>query len=271
MARMNEVSMNYHQTQNEERAMSGDHHDEHSALSTTNDVPADDGFADAASDAQGRVIRGQLLKFADGRWTVGKEGTPAEDGMQLIVLSMAQAWTRLKRGEPPQYLWRQPRKKLCERETLPDLDERDWEPGLDGKPQDPWRNTTYVWLATRNGELFTFANASWRARTGAVELADTIQNMRFAQPNARAVVVLSSMPRKDRYGVKPGPVFKIIDWVLSNSGGEPRLASKETAEPMKQIESPKIIAVPQPPQQQEEPPPPSSPDDYCFHDDALPF
>jgi hypothetical protein len=261
MSKMNALA--HQQQQNEETQTMSDDNNE---LTVMNEMPtADDGFADAASDAQERVIRGQLLKFADGRWKVGNEGIPVDDGMQLIVLSVAQAWVRLRKGEKPQYVWRQPGGKLPSRETLSDRDEREWEPGLDGRAQDPWRDTRFVWFTTHNGALFTFTNASWRGRTGVVELADQIQNMRHAQPNARAVVELDSTPRKDRFGIKPGPVFHIVDWALANNGGQ-HLASQESAKPVRQIEPPKKTTQP------EEPPTPS-PEDYQRGNlnDSIPF
>ena len=44
---------------------------------------ADDGWNDAAQEAGERTIRGTLLKFADWRWTAGKENTPVEAGTEV--------------------------------------------------------------------------------------------------------------------------------------------------------------------------------------------
>jgi len=35
-------------------------------------LPASDGWSDAAAEAGERMIRGRLLKFADWRWNAGK-------------------------------------------------------------------------------------------------------------------------------------------------------------------------------------------------------
>ena len=48
---------------------------DHQSLIEQQHIPADDGWDDAAGEASERTIRGQLLKFADWRWTVGKEAT----------------------------------------------------------------------------------------------------------------------------------------------------------------------------------------------------
>jgi hypothetical protein len=62
--------------------------------------PATDGWSDAAAEAAERTIRGQLLKFADRRWTVGKEATAIQDGTKLIALATAAMWVRWEDGKP---------------------------------------------------------------------------------------------------------------------------------------------------------------------------
>ena len=67
---------------------------------TAQNYPADDGWDDAADEASERMIKGQLLKFADWRWTVGKEGTHVPDGTRLVALATAAAWVRWEGGKP---------------------------------------------------------------------------------------------------------------------------------------------------------------------------
>ena len=62
--------------------------------------PATDGWDDAAAEAAERTIRGQLLKFADWRWTVGKEATPIQDGTKLVALATSAMWVRWEDGKP---------------------------------------------------------------------------------------------------------------------------------------------------------------------------
>jgi hypothetical protein len=62
--------------------------------------PANDGWNDAAQEAGERTIRGTLLKFADWRWTAGKEATPIEDGTKLVALATAAMWVRWENGKP---------------------------------------------------------------------------------------------------------------------------------------------------------------------------
>src|SRR5580704_2389434 len=51
-------------------------------------VPADDGWDDAAGEASERMIRGHLLKFADWRWTLGKEATPIDNRRKDVALPL---------------------------------------------------------------------------------------------------------------------------------------------------------------------------------------
>jgi hypothetical protein len=59
-----------------------------------------DGWDDAAAEANERVLKGALLRFADRMWTTGTSGTPVEDGTQLIALATAAMWVRWANGKP---------------------------------------------------------------------------------------------------------------------------------------------------------------------------
>jgi hypothetical protein len=112
---------------------------------------------DAAAESTERVIKGPLLKFANGNWSRGKEGTNIEEGTKLVALDTAAAWVKWSDGRPVEYRLRQLGHRLPERKDLGDLDERNWEMGLDGKPKDPWQNTRFVYLIDPvSAEAFTF-------------------------------------------------------------------------------------------------------------------
>ena len=74
--------------------------------------PATNGWDDAAAEAAERTIRGQLLKFADWRWTVGKEATPIQEGTKLIALATSAMWVRWEDGKPVEYYARA-RRLVC--------------------------------------------------------------------------------------------------------------------------------------------------------------
>jgi hypothetical protein len=77
-----------------------------------------DGWADAAADGESRVLKGTLLKFADGCWTSGREGSEVPKGTQLLALATAMAWVKWHGGKPVDYRVRQAGQKTLERETL---------------------------------------------------------------------------------------------------------------------------------------------------------
>ena len=131
--------------------------------------PATDGWDDAAAEAAERTIRGQLLKFADWRWTVGKEATPIQDGTKLVALATLAMWVRWEDGKPAGYRMREPGRRLPDREELGYDDESKWE-SPNGEPQDPWRNTRLVYLVDpQTAEAYTFSTSSWGGRGAVTE------------------------------------------------------------------------------------------------------
>jgi hypothetical protein len=119
-------------------------------------VPAaNDGWNDAAQEAAERTIRGTLLKFADWRWTAGKEATEIAIGTKLVALATTAGWVRWEDSKPAEYRMRQPGRRLPEREELGYDDQDDWEEGPSGDPKDPWQNTRWVYLVDpQTAEMF---------------------------------------------------------------------------------------------------------------------
>jgi hypothetical protein len=185
---------------------------------TPQSYPADDGWGDAADEASSRMIRGSLLKFADWRWTTGKEGTHVPDGTTLVAIATAAAWVRWQGGKPVETRVRRPGERLPERETLGFTDESEWEAGSDGDPQDPWQSTRYIYFVNPQAEAFTFSTSSWGGREAAVDLADTIARMRRVHPDAVPIVELRAREWPTKYGRKSKPFFKITGW--KTAGGE---------------------------------------------------
>jgi hypothetical protein len=183
-------------------------------------VTTDDGWNDAAVEANERVLRGTLLKFSDWNWTRGKEASPIEKGTKLVAIGTAAAWARWACGKPVEYRMRQSGKPLSDREELGSLDTGSWEVGPDGKtPRDPWQSTRLVYLVDPDtAEAFTFSTSSWDGREAVINLGDSIARMRSAHPKALPVVALEAAPMATKYGRKSKPVFKIVDWKAVGSG-----------------------------------------------------
>ncbi len=189
-------------------------------------APTDDGWPEAAAEASERIIRGTLLKFSDRTWSTGKEGTPVPEGRQLVALSTAAAWVKWADGKPVEYRMRLAGRSLPEREELGDLDRKQWEPGPDGTPRDPWQSTRFVYLVDpETAEAFTFSTSSWGGRGAVVDLADQIARMRFAHPGAVPVVELTYAPMTTRFGRKWRPLLKVMSW--KNTGEQARPAIED--------------------------------------------
>jgi hypothetical protein len=193
-------------------------------------VSGNDGWGDVAAESGERVLRGDLLKFSDGTWLVGRESIPVEKDRKLVAVGCASAWVRWAGGKPDKYIVRQPGAASPEREDLGDSDETKWEPGPDNRPRDPWMSTRYVYLVDpHDASAYTFSTSSWGGRGAVIDLADAIQRYRAARPGASPVVLLEAAAMKTKYGVKRRPVLKIIDWVggdiPESSGTTPRLVS----------------------------------------------
>ena len=181
--------------------------------------PATDGWNDAAAEAGERQIRGQLLKFADWRWTAGKEAAEVATGTRLVALATSAMWVRWEDGKPAEYRMREPGRRLPDRDELGHLDESLWEEGPGGgEPQDPWRNTRLVYLVDpRTAEAFTFSTASWGGRSAVTDLGDQIVRMRSVHPDAVPIVELRSAEMPTKYGRKSKPLFKIVSWKMADA------------------------------------------------------
>jgi hypothetical protein len=181
-------------------------------------MPANDGWGDAAAEASERMIRGTLLKFADWRWTTGKEATPVADGTKLVALATVAMWVRWESGKPAEYRMRESGRRLPDREELGHNDESQWDKDLSGEPQDPWRNTRLVYLVhPLTAEAFTFSTSSWGGRGAVSDLGDQIARMRSVHADAVPIVELRAAEMPTKYGRKSKPVFKIVEWKTADA------------------------------------------------------
>jgi hypothetical protein len=205
-------------------------------------IPAGDGWGDAAAEASERTIRGQLLKFADWRWTVGKEGTVVKEGTRLVALATVAMWVRWENGKPVEQLVRRPGERLIERNKLSHTNEDEWPIGPGDEPQDPWQNTRLIYFVDPDtAEAFTFSTSSYGGRGAVIELGDTIERMRHAHPDAAPIVELRAVEMPTKHGKKSKPFFKIVGWKNAIGGGA------KTATPVRQAPAKMIIESGPPP------------------------
>jgi hypothetical protein len=181
-------------------------------------VPADDdGWAEEANSGD-RLLKGNLLRFADRQWTFGRDARPMLAKAQLVALKVTTAWVRWSGKKPAgDVRVRIPGQPFPVREELGYTDETQWELRPDGSPADPWQLTKHVYLVNiKSGELFTYVTTSGGGFGAIADLADQVQFMRAARPGAVPVLEPDSADMETRYGRKSRPVLRIVGW----RGGE---------------------------------------------------
>ncbi len=193
------------------------------------DVPAtindhDDGYAAAAVEADRHLIKGQIIKFVDGKWTLNKQ--PIAKEAQYIPIKLTMCWVRWENNRPAEHVWPRSSGFLPSREALSKADEVDWPIGLDDKPKDPWQNTRLIYLTDlQTAETHTFTNSTAGIRHCYSSLARAVATMRKAHPLALPIVELDAVPMKTKIGTKLRPHLKIVSW--------------------KQVSSPEVIEPPE--------------------------
>jgi hypothetical protein len=187
-----------------------------------------DGF-DVAENHGGDMIRGKLVRFRGDydRFFVGK-GTATQLPSELTLLAhdMVTCWTGWRNGKPEHRVTR-PGQRHPSRDELGDLDENQWEPGPDGRPADPWKDSRYIYLINPSTlEQLTLVLDSYGGRRAAGELKDMIRNVRGVRPGALPMVRLGSEDMPTKFGIKRKPRFVVVDWRQTGPGARPQLAAR---------------------------------------------
>jgi hypothetical protein len=170
-----------------------------------------DGFA-VQENTSTTMIVGKMLKYIDGRYTVDKTETmPANT--TLVAVGTITAWVHWENSKPIEHRITQPGQSHPYRDELPDQDEKNWPPGMNDEPSDPWRDTRYLHLIDpQTGADYTFVTDSFGGRRAVGDLKSQIANVRSVHPEAVPLVQLATTTMKTRFGQKPRPEFKIVGW-----------------------------------------------------------
>jgi hypothetical protein len=189
-------------------------------ITTVSIIPTgNDGFAVQEKRTTGLIL-GRMLKFQEGRWRIEKEDFHPGNS-HFAANGMATCWVKWQERRPVEHLVTQDGQRHPDREELGDLDQRRWEPGLNGEPADPWRDTRYLHLVDkRTGAELTFITDSFGGLRAVGDLRSQIANVRCAHPGARAVVQLGSAQWKTKFGLKLRPQFHVVDWLQGPVSGE---------------------------------------------------
>jgi hypothetical protein len=116
-----------------------------------------------------------------------------------------------------------PGQPLPDRAELGDTDQTLWSLGLNGKPEDPWKQYAKLILgAMANGEQISFGMTAITARISAGQLArDIVWGRQARGNNAIAVIEIQTRSVPTKYGRTIAPDFPIVDWIVGN-GSEPK-------------------------------------------------
>lgn len=165
-------------------------------------------------------IIGQLLKFAKGDWSVGRDSTPIEIGTKLAASmdSFQIGWIKWGGNKVQDELMGQsiPPKRA----TLGDLDESEWELNADGSPRDPWQFTNRLVLKLPGehyhpDDAFTFYTSSQGGIRTCGELAAAYGNRLALDDTCNPIVELgvdSYMHPNKSFGRIKIPKFTIVAW-----------------------------------------------------------
>lgn len=168
---------------------------------------------------------GQRLKFSKGDWLFGPNSSELKSGTKLISIgdTIRAGYIKWVDNRPASthmtVLADSP--MLPKRETLGDTDQAQWEIGMNGTPDDPWKLTFEgVFRNPDDAEdLYTFATSSTGGRNAMANLAKAYLSHRRMSPNEYAIVELGvssyKHPNKN-YGIIKNPTFEIVSWVPSD-------------------------------------------------------
>jgi hypothetical protein len=170
-----------------------------------------DGFDIAEPQAGGHIV-GKLLKFKNDDFIIDKTVKLPPD-RHLVATSVITAWVRWQDGKPIEHRVTKAGMSHPYRDELGHLDREEWAAGLDGQPADPFKDTRYLLLTDpKTGQQYTFITDSVGGRIAIADLKKQIANVRAAHPGALPVVSCTSVMMPTKFGDKPRPDFKIIDW-----------------------------------------------------------
>ena len=177
-------------------------------------------------------IVGRLIKFSkDGNFVFADTDEPVDEAAEFIALcdQTLIGWIRFHNdgATPPDRVMGllYDGFQMPARTTLGDLDQSEWQAGLSGAPEDPWKHQVCAVLQlTGTGELVTFATISTTGRRAVGNLLRHYDRMQRTNPGELPVVRLRAggfNHRDERVGWVPVPVFAIVGRAPRDSVAKP--------------------------------------------------
>ena len=165
-------------------------------------------------------IVGRMVKFnKEGKFATTDDDSEISEHEEFVALcgESLVGWVRFNgEGEPPDRVMGllYDGFQMPERESLGDLDQKQWEIGLDGQPADPWQHQMYLVLQNATTlEMLTFVTSSKTGRRSVGTLLHHYDRMHRTHPDELPVVQLRTggFQHKDaRVGFVSVPVFCVV-------------------------------------------------------------
>jgi hypothetical protein len=182
--------------------------------------------ANGGSDS--RLLKGDRLKFIDGRWS-SADGSKFDAATRFLVFGTKKALQRWKDGVP-EVIPETPGS------PLPDVDEMnaavpqaEWVQGkFDTEPKPPWQLVVAVYL-TRIPDLspYTYVNGTTGTKIAVGRLNDRVETYQALRgANAVPIVTLDAKPMKTSWGEKLRPEFVVQDWRILGGSQQAQIEHK---------------------------------------------
>jgi hypothetical protein len=201
-----------------------------------------DGFEDAGEgfdSSPNRLIQGDLIKFTNQATWVTRGGAEVSGIFELVAVNVIRVVQKWKDGQPIESRVLGLGEKLNLKELNAAVPQSEWRVGPDGKLRGPWEAQFLVYLLNpETAERFTYATGTIGGEIAVRELIYRVSwKRKFCGEQVYAVVSLSTVPWKTRYGTRQRPHFVIERWEGLSSDGAlpptepPALNGSQTASP----------------------------------------
>jgi len=184
-----------------------------------------DGFEDAGEgfdSLENRLIQGDLVKFTNQATWLTRGGAELSGNLERVAVNVIRVMQKWADGQPIETRVLGPGEKLPNLEELnAAVPQSEWREGPDGKLRGPWEAQFLVYLLNPDtAERFTYATGT---TGGGIAVRDLIYRVswkpKFCGEQVYALVSLSAVPWKTRYGTRPRPHFVVKRWVSLSSDG----------------------------------------------------
>jgi hypothetical protein len=173
-----------------------------------------DNLADAVQDDVGFQ---KMLKFKKGEYFCDNQEVQLGTQMIAHCIGYTQVWIKFVNNEfIERKIYRRAKgERPVERESLGDLNESQWNIGLNGQPADPWVLQSLLPMENPETEdVCVFVSASAGGRRAIAELVDRyVTRMRRHAASGQPMIRLHKimMPTK-KFGNVPRPLFDVVGW-----------------------------------------------------------